>query len=48
LWAPAHNPAAIVLYARAGFETTATRRQLSSNLSLWVVAMEAAVRAFKT
>jgi len=41
LWAPAHSPAAISLYSRAGFRETGERRQLSTNSSLWIVAMEA-------
>ena len=40
LWAPEHHPAAIALYRRAGFRETGERRQLPSNTSLWIVAME--------
>jgi GNAT superfamily N-acetyltransferase len=40
LWAPAHSPAAMSLYARAGFRQTGERRQLSTNPALWIVAME--------
>ena len=41
LWAPVHRPAAISLYSRAGFRDTGERRQLTTNSSLWIVAMEA-------
>jgi GNAT superfamily N-acetyltransferase len=41
LWAPAHNPAAIALYSRAGFRDTGARRTLPGNASLHLVAMEA-------
>jgi GNAT superfamily N-acetyltransferase len=41
LWAPAQSPAAISLYSRAGFRDTGERRQLPTNSSLWIVAMEA-------
>ena len=41
LWAPAHSPAAISLYSRAGFRDTGERRRLPTNSSLWIVAMEA-------
>jgi GNAT superfamily N-acetyltransferase len=40
LWAPAHSPAAISLYSRAGFRDTGVRRQLPPNPSRWIVAME--------
>ena len=41
LWAPAHSPAAMSLYSRAGFRGTGERRQLPTNPPLWIVAMEA-------
>jgi len=41
LWAPAHRPAALSLYSHAGFRETGERRQLLTNPSLWIVAMEA-------
>src|SRR5713226_8414067 len=41
LWAPAHSPAAIALYSRVGFRETGARRQLPTNSSLWIIAMEA-------
>ncbi|MFI5374355.1 MAG: GNAT family N-acetyltransferase [Candidatus Rokuibacteriota bacterium] len=41
LWAPAHSPAAIALYSRAGFRDTGDRRPLPGNASLQLVAMEA-------
>jgi GNAT superfamily N-acetyltransferase len=40
LWAPAHRPAAIALYRRAGFRETGERRPLPSNATLSIVAME--------
>lgn len=40
LWAPAHSPAAVSLYSRAGFRRTGQRRQMPTNSSLWVVSME--------
>ena len=40
LWAPAHNPAAIALYSRAGFRNTGDRRQLPTNPALSIIAME--------
>lgn len=40
LWAPEHNPAAIALYARAGFRHTGDRRPLPTNPTLSIVAME--------
>ena len=40
LWAPDHNPAAIALYARAGFRDTGERRPLPTNPTLSIVAME--------
>jgi GNAT superfamily N-acetyltransferase len=40
LWAPAHSPAAMAVYSRAGFRETGSRRQLPSNSSLWIIAME--------
>jgi GNAT superfamily N-acetyltransferase len=40
LWAPAHSPAAIALYSRAGFRETGERRQLPTNPALSVIAME--------
>jgi GNAT superfamily N-acetyltransferase len=43
LWAPAHNPAAMALYSRAGFQATGARRPLPSDPSLWIVEMEAEV-----
>jgi GNAT superfamily N-acetyltransferase len=41
LWAPAHNPAAIALYSRAGFRATGARRPLPSDPARWIIAMEA-------
>jgi GNAT superfamily N-acetyltransferase len=41
LWAPAHGPAALSLYSRAGCRETGERRQLPTNASRWIVAMEA-------
>lgn len=40
LWAPAHEPAAIALYTKAGFRHTGERRALPSNVSRSIVAME--------
>ena len=40
LWAPAHNPAAIVLYSRAGFRNTGDQRPLPTNPTLSIIAME--------
>lgn len=40
LWAPAHIPAAISLYRRAGFEKTGHRRPLPSNSSLEIIEMD--------
>jgi GNAT superfamily N-acetyltransferase len=40
LWAPAHSPAAIALYAGAGFRATGERRPVPTNPSAWMVAME--------
>ena len=40
LWAPAHEPAAIALYTKAGFRHTGERRPLPSNVSRSIVAME--------
>jgi GNAT superfamily N-acetyltransferase len=40
LWAPAHSPAAIALYSRAGFRNTGEQRQLPTNPALSVIAME--------
>lgn len=40
LWAPAHSPAAIALYTRAGFRETGERRPVPTNPSRWIVAME--------
>jgi GNAT superfamily N-acetyltransferase len=40
LWAPAHSPAAIALYSRAGFRKTGEQRQLPTNPALSVIAME--------
>jgi GNAT superfamily N-acetyltransferase len=40
LWAPAHSPAAIALYSRAGFRKTGEQRQLPTNPELSVIAME--------
>jgi GNAT superfamily N-acetyltransferase len=40
LWAPAHSPAAIALYAGAGFRETGERRSIPTNPSRWIVAME--------
>jgi GNAT superfamily N-acetyltransferase len=43
LWAPAHSPAALALYGRAGFRETGKRRALPTNPSLQIVEMEAPV-----
>ena len=40
LWAPAHNPAAIALYSRAGFRNTGDQRPLPTNSTLSIIAME--------
>jgi GNAT superfamily N-acetyltransferase len=40
LWAPARNPAAIALYARAGFRNTGDQRRLPTNPMLSIIAME--------
>ena len=40
LWAPAHSPAAIALYASAGFRETGERRPIPTDPSWWIVAME--------
>jgi GNAT superfamily N-acetyltransferase len=40
LWAPVHNPAAIALYARAGFRNTGDQRRLQTNPMLSIIAME--------
>ena len=40
LWAPAHSRAAIALYSHAGFRDTGDRRQLPTNPSLSLSAME--------
>jgi GNAT superfamily N-acetyltransferase len=40
LWAPSHNPAAIALYRRAGFRNTGDQRQLPTNPTLSIIAME--------
>ncbi|HRH88208.1 MAG TPA: GNAT family N-acetyltransferase [Rubrivivax sp.] len=40
LWAPAHSPAAMALYSRAGFRETGIRRQLPTDRSLSIVEME--------
>jgi GNAT superfamily N-acetyltransferase len=40
LWAPAHNPAAMALYSRAGFRDTGNRRQLPTHPSLSIIEME--------
>lgn len=40
LWAPAHSPAAIALYSRAGFRDTGARRTLPGNASVHLIAME--------
>lgn len=41
LWAPSHKPAAMALYASAGFRETGSRRQLPTDPSVRIVAMEA-------
>lgn len=41
LWAPAHGPAALALYRKAGFRDTGKRRPLELNPALEIVAMEA-------
>jgi GNAT superfamily N-acetyltransferase len=40
LWAPAHRPAALALYGRAGFRETGKRRPLPTNPTLQIVEME--------
>jgi GNAT superfamily N-acetyltransferase len=45
LWAPAHNPAALALYGRAGFRETGNHRPLPTNPALQIVEMEVAVSA---
>jgi GNAT superfamily N-acetyltransferase len=40
LWAPAHRPAALALYARAGFRATGKRRPLPTDPALEIVEME--------
>ena len=45
LWAPAHNPAALALYTRAGFKETGERREIPTNPTLAIVAMKADLRA---
>lgn len=37
---PAHSAAALALYCQAGFRETGSRRQLSTNPALQIVAME--------
>jgi GNAT superfamily N-acetyltransferase len=44
LWAPAHNPAAIALYSRAGFRNTGDRRALPTNPTLSIIAMKVDLR----
>ena len=43
LWAPAHSPAALGLYAHAGFRETGARRPLPTNPSLHLVELEAPI-----
>ena len=43
LWAPAHSPAALALYGRAGFRETGKRRLLPTNPALEIIEMEAQV-----
>ena len=43
LWAPAHSPAALVLYGQEGFRETGKRRPLPTNPSLQIIEMEASV-----
>ena len=40
LWAPAHSPAAMALYSRAGFRNTGERRPLPTKPALSIIAME--------
>ena len=40
LWAPSHSQAAIALYSRAGFRQSGEERQLPTDPSLSVIAME--------
>ena len=40
LWAPAHSPVAIALYAGGGFRETGERRPFPTNPSRWIVARE--------
>ncbi len=40
LWAPAHSPTAIALYAQAGFRETGKRGSLPTNHSLQIVEMD--------
>ena len=43
LSAPAHRPAALSLYGRAGFRETGIRRPFSTNPARQIVEMEASV-----
>ena len=43
LWAPAHSPAALGLYAQAGFRETGTRRPLPTNPALQIIEMDAPI-----
>jgi len=43
LWAPAHSPAALALYYRAGFRDTGRRRPLPTNPALHILEMECAL-----
>ena len=40
LWAPAHAPAALALYRRAGFRETGRRRALPTDPTLQILEME--------
>lgn len=45
LCAPAHSPAALGLYARAGFRETGRRQPLPNNPSLQIIEMEATMNS---
>lgn len=43
LWAPAHSPAALALYGRAGFRETGKRRRVPRNPTIQIIEMEVPV-----
>ena len=43
LWAPAHSPAALALYRRAGFRETGERRSFRASSAFQIVEMESQV-----